>query len=193
MSPAHYINVFSTFSLWIADIFVVYSGPASDRAAVLEQSLGSRGVSSSVFIPGRELSGPILHPHQSHPDSKNQQYWVDISYVLILSAEGWSGKRGRVKKRFKVKYDSNPQRKLVHTPKIVTRQVSERHWVVSNSLQPHGLQSPWNSPGQNTGVGTFPSSRGSSQCRDQTQVSHIAGRFFTIWATRGAPFIHKWL
>ena len=27
------------------------------------------------------------------------------------------------------------------------------------------------------------SSRGSSQPRDQTQVSHITGRFFTIWAT----------
>ena len=31
------------------------------------------------------------------------------------------------------------------------------------------------------------SSRGSSPPRDQTQVSYIAGRFFTIWATRGAP------
>ena len=30
----------------------------------------------------------------------------------------------------------------------------------------------------------FPFSRGSSQPRDQTQVSHIAGRFFTIWTTR---------
>ena len=30
----------------------------------------------------------------------------------------------------------------------------------------------------------MPSSRGSSQSRDQTQVSHIAGRFFTIWTTR---------
>ena len=29
----------------------------------------------------------------------------------------------------------------------------------------------------------FPISRGSSQPRDQTQVSHIAGRFFTSWAT----------
>ena len=27
-------------------------------------------------------------------------------------------------------------------------------------------------------------SRRSSQPRDQTQVSHIAGRFFTIWATK---------
>ena len=32
----------------------------------------------------------------------------------------------------------------------------------------------------------FPFSRGSSQPRDQTQVSHIAGRFFTTWATREA-------
>ena len=30
------------------------------------------------------------------------------------------------------------------------------------------------------------SSRGSSQPRDQTQVSHIADRFFTVWATREA-------
>ena len=29
----------------------------------------------------------------------------------------------------------------------------------------------------------FPFSRGSSQPRDQTQVSHIAGGFFTSWAT----------
>ena len=32
---------------------------------------------------------------------------------------------------------------------------SESHSVVSDSLQPHGLCSPWNSPGQNTGVGSL--------------------------------------
>ena len=32
---------------------------------------------------------------------------------------------------------------------------SESHSVVSDSLRPHGLYSPWNSPGQNTGVGTL--------------------------------------
>ena len=32
----------------------------------------------------------------------------------------------------------------------------------------------------------YPFSRGSSQLRDQTQVSHIAGKFFTSWATREA-------
>ena len=32
---------------------------------------------------------------------------------------------------------------------------SESPSVVSNSLQPHGLYSPWNSPGENTGVGSL--------------------------------------
>ena len=32
----------------------------------------------------------------------------------------------------------------------------------------------------------MPSSRGSSQPRDWTQVSYIAGGFFTTWATREA-------
>ena len=32
----------------------------------------------------------------------------------------------------------------------------------------------------------FPFSRGSSQPRYQTQVSHVAGRFFTSWTTREA-------
>ena len=32
---------------------------------------------------------------------------------------------------------------------------SESPSVVSNSLLPHGLYSPWNSPGQNTGVGSL--------------------------------------
>ena len=43
---------------------------------------------------------------------------------------------------------------------------------------PHGLYSPWNSPGQNTGVGSLPFSRGSSQPRNRIGVSCTAGRFF---------------
>ena len=104
---------------------------------------------------------------------------------------------------------------------------SESCSVVSNSLRPHGLQSPWNSPGQTTGVGSlsllqwifltqelnrgllhyrrilyqlshqgssrilqwvaYPFSSGSSQPRNWTGVSCIAGGFFTSWATREAP------
>ena len=33
--------------------------------------------------------------------------------------------------------------------------LNESHSVVSDSLQLHGLYSPWNSPGQNTGVGNL--------------------------------------
>ena len=32
---------------------------------------------------------------------------------------------------------------------------SENRSVMSNSLQPHGLYSPWKVPGQNTGVGSL--------------------------------------
>ena len=38
-----------------------------------------------------------------------------------------------------------------------------------------------------------PFSRGSSQSRDQTQISHIAGGFFTILATHGSPRILEWV
>ena len=36
---------------------------------------------------------------------------------------------------------------------------------------------------------TTPSSMGSAQPRDRTQIPHIAGGFFTIWATREAQNI----
>ena len=61
-------------------------------------------------------------------------------------------------------------------------QESESCSVVSDSLQPHGLHSPWNSPGQITGVGSL----SLLQRIVPTQVSCIAGTFFTSWATREA-------
>ena len=44
--------------------------------------------------------------------------------------------------------------------------VSESRSVVSDSLWPHGLYNPWNSPGKNTAVDSCFLSRGSSQPRD---------------------------
>ena len=38
---------------------------------------------------------------------------------------------------------------------ICEKSESENHLVMSNSLQPHGLYSLWNSPGQNTEVGSL--------------------------------------
>ena len=61
--------------------------------------------------------------------------------------------------------------------------------VVPDSLQPHGLQPArflcsWNSPGKNTGVGGHFLLQRIFWTRDGTQVSCIAGRFFTVWAIR---------
>ena len=118
---------------------------------------------------------------------------------------------------------------MTHTPQksqLTTDHESESRSVMPNSLPPHKLYSPWNSPGQNTGVGSlsllqgffptqgsnpglphcrqilyqlrpkgsptilewvvWPFSSGSSQPRNQTRVSCIAGRFFTNWAIREA-------
>ena len=67
------------------------------------------------------------------------------------------------------------------------------HSVVYASLRPCDPEPtrflcPWNSPGKNTGVAvTILFFRGSFQLRDQTRVSCIAGRGFTIWVTREAP------
>ena len=60
---------------------------------------------------------------------------------------------------------------------MMITEISDLHSIKGYSL--------WNFPGQNTGVG-IPFSRASSQLRDRTQVSHIAGRFFTSWVTREA-------
>ena len=70
---------------------------------------------------------------------------------------------------------------------------SESHSVMSNSLWPHGLHSPWNSPGQNTGVGSlsflqgiFPTqglNPGLPHCRQILyQLSH-----------KGSPRIPEWV
>ena len=45
---------------------------------------------------------------------------------------------------------------------------------------------PWNSPGQNTGVGSLFLLQGIFPTQGSPQVSHTAGRFFTSWATREA-------
>ena len=62
---------------------------------------------------------------------------------------------------------------------------SESRSVMSDSQLSHGLYRP-DSPGQNTGVGSYSLPRESSQPRDWTQVSCIEGIFFTSWAIREA-------
>ena len=74
-----------------------------------------------------------------------------------------------------------PLQKLI--PLNISESESKSLSVMSDSLWPHRLYNPWNSPGQNTGVGRLYLLQGIFPTRDQIQVSHIAGRFFTSWAT----------
>ena len=67
---------------------------------------------------------------------------------------------------------------------MLSEWVSESHSVLSDSLWSHGLYSPWNSPGPNTGVGRLSLLQGVFPTRDWTQVSHIAGGFFTKLSMR---------
>ena len=71
------------------------------------------------------------------------------------------------------------------------RHENESHSVVSDSWRPHGLQSPWNSPGQNAGVGshtplqgiipTQGSNPGLLHCRwILHQLSHQASPHYTF-------------
>ena len=84
---------------------------------------------------------------------------------------------------------------------------SESHSVVSNSLRRHGLYSPWNSPGQNTGVGSlsllqgiFPtqgSNRGLPHCRrilaSQKQDSQTEKQTMVTKEERGEERINQGL
>ena len=66
------------------------------------------------------------------------------------------------------------------------------HSIMPHSLQSHGLYGPPGSSVHRIPQARIlewvdiPFSRASSQPMDQTQVSCISGRFFTIWATREA-------
>ena len=68
---------------------------------------------------------------------------------------------------------------------IVVQQewVSESHSVVSNSLGPHTVHGILQTRILKV---AFPFSRGSSQARDQTQVSYTADGFLTSWASSPA-------
>ena len=98
------------------------------------------------------------------PDGvKFEDHWfVGKTYIYRGRKLGWGGR-------------------LYYLPWKKSESESESRSVVSNSLPPHGILQAtileWVA---------FPFSRRSSQPRDQAQVSCIAGRFFTSWATRKA-------
>ena len=70
---------------------------------------------------------------------------------------------------------------------------SESHSVVSNSLQPHGLYSPWNSPGQNTGVGSLSLLQGIFPIQGSSPGLLHYRQFLYQLSHKGSPRILEWL
>ena len=62
--------------------------------------------------------------------------------------------------------------------------ISESCSVVSDSLRPHGLYSPRNSPGQNTGVGSLSLLQGIFPTHGSNPGLPYCSQFFTSWTTR---------
>ena len=105
--------------------------PESKSYSVVSNSLQSRGLNSPWDSPGQNTRVGSLSLLQGifriQESNLGLQHFRQILYQL--------------------------SRKGNRTPQFSSVQFS--HSVVSDSLRPHGLYSPWNSPGQNTGVGSL--------------------------------------
>ena len=83
---------------------------------------------------------------------------------------------------------SCPASRLICTIFLDSMKWSVNHSVMSNSLWPHGLHSPWSSPGQNTRVGSHSLLQGIFPTQGSNPGLLHATRFFTSWATRETPY-----
>ena len=70
---------------------------------------------------------------------------------------------------------------------------SESCSVVSDSLRPHGLYSPWNSPGQNTGAGSFSLLQGIFPTQGLNPGLPHCRQIFYQLSHKGSPRILEWV
>ena len=75
----------------------------------------------------------------------------------------------------------------------VCQSESESHSVVSSSLWPHGLYSPWNSPGQNTGVGSLSFLQGIFPNHSSNPGLPHCRRILYQLSQKGSPRILEWV
>ena len=78
-------------------------------------------------------------------------------------------------------------------PEWVAIAFSKSHSVVSNSLWPPGLYSPWNSPGQNTGVGSLSLLQGTFPTQGSNPGLPYCGWIFYQLSHKGSPRILEWV
>ena len=156
-------------SLWKHGLYSLWNFPVQNTVA------GSLSFLQGIFPT--QGSNPVL-PHcrwilyqLSHKGSPRILEWV--AYPFSRGSSQPRIEPGLLHCRqilYQLSYQGSPESE------------SESCSVLSYSLWPHGLYSPWNSPGQNTGVGSLSLLQGIFPTRDRTQVSCDAGGFFTNWA-----------
>ena len=64
---------------------------------------------------------------------------------------------------------------------------------MSDSLRPYGLYSPWNSPGQNTGVGSLSLLQGTFPTQGSNPALPHCRRILHQLSHKGSPRILKWV
>ena len=111
---------------------------------------------------------------------KISRFWEEIRYLIKLhwSPQGWQWKR-------------IPRSGLVGSLRDPScSQSCPTLWDPVDYSSP-GSSVHGDSPGKILKRVARPSSRGFTQPRDRTQVSHIAGRHLNLWATREAPSLQE--
>ena len=70
---------------------------------------------------------------------------------------------------------------------------SESHSIISDSLRPHGVYSPWNSPGQNNGAGNLSLLQGIFPTQGSNPgLPHYRQIFYQL-SHKGSPRILEWV
>ena len=83
--------------------------------------------------------------------------------------------------------------RLLHEKYFTWTLWSESHSVMSDSLRPHGLYSPWNSPGQNTGVGSLFLLQGICPTQgSNSSLPHCRQILYQL-SHKGSPRILEWV
>ena len=145
--------------------------------------------------------------HRLKIPSAMDWHWVWFLYLLwawISSYIKWKYKSICTAKNNKIKWELLKCWPYLYTTQLVRPKLRWRDMSIDMSILSHQIvcvcvlvtqscPTLYNSMGNaRHGIsqtrtlewGAIPSSRGSSQPRDWSQVSHTGGRFLTIWATR---------
>ena len=105
------------------------------------------------------------------------------------------GKRGRLAVEasvgYGIQYQVSPNFQVCVSCDNVSE--SESRSVMSDSLRPHGLYSPWNSPGQNTGVGSLSLLQGIFATQGSNPgLPHCRWILYQL-SHKGSPRILEWV